>query len=306
MKRLNQEGVTFIELMVVLAIIALLFTVTIGVFQGYFNRESFKQSVTLFTNDINSVIHQVKEDVYPSREGIICKNVGGNMEFEVDPTNPLAKPGNSDACIFAGKVVQMGTTGTVSEADDKYVIHNLIALNQDAATSLRFKQLDIQVFNSNTSGHEFDTSKLKPVSQGGYITKVYYDPDGNNDPATGLPLVYLDGIAVVISEFGERSDSDNLSFLGGSRVIALRSVFLDSTKTNETRIRQSQDDFEAKTEAHDATTSAAYYHRVEHPIVVCMESGKGETAFVRIGSETGILEALAVQDSTKTNKFCNF
>ncbi len=193
MKRLNQKGVTFIEVMVVLAIVALLFTVTIGVFQGYFNRESFKQSVILFTNDINSVIHQVKEDVYPSREGIICRNVGDVMEFEVDPTNPLAKPGNNDDCIFVGKVIQLGTADTVTVADDKYVIHNLIALNQDDETSLKFEELDFRVFNSNTPGHEFDTSKLKPVSQGGYITKVYYDPDGDNEPRNN-PLIYLDGV----------------------------------------------------------------------------------------------------------------
>ncbi len=100
-----------------------------------------------------------------------------------------------------------------------------------------------------------------------------------------------------------------MSFLGGSRVIALRGVFINNTSSriDKLRSRQNQVDFELKTKDHVASSSTtAYYHKVDHPIVICMESGKGETAFVRVGSETGILEALAVQDSTKTNNACNF
>ena len=321
MKGFNQKGVTIVEVMIVLAIIALVFAITFGVFEGYLNKESFRQSVNLFTNDINDVLNDVRTGSFPNIEGVICKNDAGSIEFEVDPTNPQAKPGNRDDCHLLGKAIQLGTEDTVSELADNYIEHTLISLNEKGGTSVKFEKLKFQVFRSDlavleTNSQFFNTSKSKVIPHGGQIKKVYYDKntDGDDDPRT-IPnnVVYIDGFAVVVSEFGERNDGDTSDFLGGSRNIALRVIHTDTgaDQIDASRGRVSEADFVSNTENHNPgpTTPppvSLYYHKISYPIVICLESGTEEMAVIRIGSASGTLEALPDLDPSRAMAACDF
>ncbi len=301
MKGFNQKGVTFVEVMIVLAIITLVFTITFGVFEGYFNKESFRQSVNLLTNDMNDILNDVRTGSFTSIEGVLCKNVASSIEFEVDPTNPQAKPGNRDDCHLLGKAIQLGTVDTVNDLDDSYVVHTLISLNVKGGSSVKFDNQKFQVFRSDlavleTNPQFFNTSRSKVIPHGGMIKKVYYDLNNDHNDLVISPsdVVYIDGFAVVVSEFGERNEESTSDFLGGSRNIALRVVHLTADKTNPNRSRASEDDFVSRTKAHDPGPPPAglYYHPILQPIVICLESGTGEMAVIRVGSDGGTLEAL--------------
>ncbi len=295
MKSLNQSGVTIVEILVVVAIISLVFVVTVAFLQQYFGKESFRQTTQLLVGDFNNVIHEVRTDVTPADTGVLCYRhlIAKDLQFISAAT---VKPGEHKDCALYGKAVQLGITGTVTDLAEDYIIHDLIGLVEDNGTSLQ----KFQVFHKT---NVVDTSKVKQVPQGGgFIKAVYFE--------TGPPLndkVFLDGFAVVISQFGAVSNSAG-EFVGGSRNLSLWAIYHDTDKALKSRSRKSRFDFEAATKVHDRTDPITAYYRQLDPgqtIFVCLESGVGEEwAFIRVGSAQGALEAEVERDSETAKTKC--
>ena len=238
--------------------------------------------------------------------GVVCYRhlMTGDLQFVASAT---AKPGQHKDCALYGKAVQLGTTDTVTDLAEDYIIHDLIGLVEDNESSLQ----KFQVFH-DTVGNVVDTSKVKKVPQGGgFIKAAYFE--------TGPPLndkVFLDGFAVVISQFGAVSNSAG-EFVGGSRNLSLWAIYPQATPSDRTRTRKLRSDlnpvnlgFEEATKAHDLTDSLAandYYHQLAsgQTIFVCLESGVGEEwAFIRVGSAKGALEAEVERDFETAKTKC--
>ena len=178
-KRLDQKGLTIVEVMIVLAVISLVFTITFRVFEPFFNKESFRQSANLFAADINDILNDVRTGVFPDYEGVGCGDDGsGNVKLEVDPTRDALRPGNNNKCILLGKAIQLGTEGTVSELDDKYEVHTLIGLSE-----LNEKSFErVELFNSPAGtpcppNCEYISSQDKIIPQGGEVKMAYLDKE---------------------------------------------------------------------------------------------------------------------------------
>ncbi|MYB40370.1 prepilin-type N-terminal cleavage/methylation domain-containing protein [Candidatus Saccharibacteria bacterium] len=302
-KRLDQRGLTIVEVMIVLAVISLVFTITFRVFEPFFNQESFRQSANLFATDLNDVLNDVRTGVFPDYEGVGCQEDGGDVKLVVDPTIDALKPGNNNECILLGKAVQLGTDGTVSELDDKYEVHTLIGLSELNEKS--FEQ--VELFNSPPGSPcppncEYTSSRDKIIPQGGEIKMAYLDADNNGRYTDSpVPEIFVDGFAVVIASFGEIQDADSLDFLGGSRNIALRAVYLDAGDDNQNRGRLNRSGFTSNTENHDTTP---FYREIEHPIIICLDSGTGEQALIRVGNQNGSLQALVDLDPVAGKAAC--
>ena len=91
MKKLDQKGVTIIEAMIVLAIIALVFSITFSVFQRYLAEKTFQNGVTLLQEEFNGFLNDVRQNTYPTRKGIKCtENIStpniSALTFQADPT----------------------------------------------------------------------------------------------------------------------------------------------------------------------------------------------------------------------------
>ena len=289
---------TIVEVMIVLAVISLVFTITFRVFEPFFNQESFRQSANLFAADINDILNDVRTGVFPDYEGVWCKDDGvspPSIELIRDSTQ---KPGNNNECILLGKAVQLGTEEAVSELDDKYEVHTLIGLSELNEKS--FEQ--VELFNDSSLSPPFETSQDKIIPQGGEVKMAYLDEDFDGEYDTGEKFV--DGFAVVIASFGETLDKDSLDFLGGSRNIALRAVYPDdpTAAKDKTRDRLNRLEFTDATKAH--TTTVPFYHEIEHPIIICLDSGTGEQALIRIGNQNGSLQALVDLDPIAGKKAC--
>ena len=167
MKSLNQSGVTIVEILVVVAIISLVFVVTVAFLQQYFGKESFRQTTQLLVGDFNNVIHEVRTDVTPADTGVLCyRDSVGDLQF-VSAAD--VKPGEHKDCALYGKAVQLGIADNVTTLAEDYIIHDLIGLVEDNASSLQ----KFQVFH-DTMGNVVDTSKVKEVPQGGGFIKAAY------------------------------------------------------------------------------------------------------------------------------------
>ena len=299
MRSLNQSGVTIVEILVVVAIISLVFVVTVAFLQQYFGKESFRQTAQLLVGDFNNVIHEVRTDVTPADAGVLCYR-------DLIPPHDLqfvsaasVKPGEHKDCSLYGKAVQLGITDTVTDLAEDYIIHDLIGLVEDNESSLQ----KFQVFHKPGV---VDTSEVKKVPQGGGFIKAVYFETGSPHPND---KVFLDGFAVVISQFGAVSNSAG-DFIGGSRNLSLWAIYHDADKTLDSRSRKNRADFELETKEHKlppAPISERYYHQLApgQTIFVCLESGVGEEwAFIRIGSAKGALEAEVERDFETAKTKC--
>ena len=300
-KKLNQTGVTIVEVMIVLSIIALVFTITFRVFDPFFNKETFRQSANLFAADINDALNDTRTGVFPNYEGVRCN---GNLADEVVLIRGAFKPGNYDDCILLGKAIQLGVDGTVTEEDDKYWIHTLIGLADKNEKAFE----RVEIFNNRTLSPEFTTSLDKTVPQGGLIKMAYLDENLNGEydatPSPGEP--FLDGFAVIIDSFGERNDTTTTSFIGGSRNIIMKAAYLDAGAANDNRPRANLAAFETRTKGHrrPPPSTNAFYKDVDYPIIICLHSGTGEEGIVRVGSQNGTLQALVDLDPVRAEDAC--
>ena len=311
----EQRGVTFVEVLVVLAIISLIFAVSITLLQGYVGRESFRQSVQLFTTELSDIINDVRTDIWPEVTGIRCHDDDSDGAIDYDDSDPDVLPGENRACVFIGKAVQFGSGGTVSEDSNEYFEHTLIGL------SLRNDQgpEEFEVFNS--SSPPIQTTRHRIVPHGGYVTKVYYVENdalrttvaNHNDPAydddatlADNDFVYLDGFAILLADFGEIRDSNTEDILGGSRRISIWGMTLKDASThtehNKSRARPDSSVFASRTDAHETTP---YYHEInDRPIYICLDSGLGDKAFIKIGGEQGAITAVAEQGEAVKETLC--
>ena len=304
----EQRGVTFVEVLIVLAITSLIFAVSMTLLQNYVGQESFRSSVQLFTTELNGVINDVRTDIWPEVNEIKCKDNSGNLEYAEDPT---ALPGRNRDCIFIGKVIQLGVgdgTLTVSDESRDYIEHTLIGLdsvNEDSP-------IKFQVFQNEVIGNPnltFDTSKARIVPHGGAITKVYQylGIENNHKDETVLTnFIYLDGFAILLADFGEIEDTATGDVLGGARRISVWGIYEDTDKDSDTRLRKTVAALRSKTQNHDPAPKAnEYYHEIRgKPIYICLDSGLGNQAFIRIGSSHGSITAVAEQGEAVKNTLC--
>ena len=295
MKKLGQKGVTIIEAMIVLAIIALIFSITFSVFQRYFGEKSFQHGVTLLQEEFNGFLNDVRQNSYPTREGIKCEENPAlplttrthDLVFRSDPNLLI---GQSDICVFLGKAVQLGIGDKIVSQDERYVIHTLIGLrekNENRANKYQtFKDYD------NTSpGHPiFDSTSIEAMPHGGLIEYAYFEDSANNK-------IYIDGFAVILDDFGAKTSQDQSIFLGGGRVIALKVIYKDLYKSDDTRIRYTVEQFADETYKQFiplTPPNPAFYQDFKGAITICLVSGKGRRAYIEIGSRSGFLKAVSV------------
>ena len=308
MKKLGQKGVTIIEAMIVLAIIALIFSITFSVFQRYFGEKSFQHGVTLLQEEFNGFLNDVRQNTYPTREGIKCEDnyppppapppLPPNDYFLKFTSDPNLLIGQSDTCVFLGKAVQLGIGDTIDSEDERYVIHTLIGLREKNESNANI-YMTFKDYDTSSPGHPiFDSTSIKAMPHGGLIKYAYFE-----DPILTPPnnKIYIDGFAVILDDFGAKTGGDQSIFLGGGRVIALKVIYEEATKTSATRPRSTVDEFAQKTYKQFVNpplpppiSAPDFYRDFEGAITICLVSGKGRSAYIEIGSRSGFLKAVSV------------
>ena len=304
----QQAGATLVELMVVIALISLIFVVSFRVLTSYLNRTSFRQGVNQFASQLNDVFNDVAVGNFEARnlDGVWCNNDNGNLYFSGRDTNQESDGiGTRQFCVFVGKAVQLGVgngSATVVDRDNEFIVHTLIGLRDDITSTTTGQALDKFTVLENILGRDnkravpagthpnapsFSTSVTKNIPYGLEVTAVYYK-DANTPPNT----YFIDGLGVMLTQFGTVSTVDNLNILGGARSINMRPVYLSANQTDATRKRATQANFIDQTSSH--STTSYYQPQVNQTIIICLASGGGDhRAYLDIGNRGGALTATA-------------
>ena len=323
MRKLDQRAITLVEVLVVLAIISMVFVIGFNVFGRYFGQESFRQGVQLFSSHLNDVLNDVQTGVFPTYGGIKCEqDTSTPPELELS-RDPDARPGEGNDCLLLGKAVQLGTGGNHRDYENnakernEYIIHTLIGLTvdnfEDSGAGREGKAEKFQVFYKDflmSPPEDIDTSVDKFVPQSVEISRVYFAEDRGGTPGIDPnERTFLDGFAVIVSSFGEFTAND-LEFKGGSRNISLYAIYIDDNDPNDidddSDVRPNEIEFRMRTDNHNpnATPPQIYYHKINQPIIICLQSGTGELAYIRVGSLSGSLEALPDLNPERAEEQC--
>jgi len=113
----NRGGYTIIEVMIVIAITALLFASAVITFRGEQGRTGFSQSMQDLASSIQNYASKISSGTYPGSDGLQCDASSGQPRIS-NNNGTVA----SNQCIFLGRVFMIQPTGSSSDTISSYVI----------------------------------------------------------------------------------------------------------------------------------------------------------------------------------------
>jgi type II secretory pathway pseudopilin PulG len=133
MNTVQEKGYTVLELMIVLAVSAGMFSIVAVTFGGKQQQAQFTQGVRDFDSRIKDISNDVSLGYYPANESVGCNAVGGIIT--VLPGGTADALGSNNDCISIGKVLQFspGDPSNFTADDDQIIkIFNVVGLRESA------------------------------------------------------------------------------------------------------------------------------------------------------------------------------
>lgn len=124
----NRNGYTVIEVLIVLAVTATLFVSAAIMIGGRQNRTAFEQAARNVQSQIQQVLNEVAVGYYPNNGDFTCTATATGPQFGAGS----AGVGTNSGCVFVGKVIQFGVTGTDPE---QFVVYTLAGLQKRAGSN---------------------------------------------------------------------------------------------------------------------------------------------------------------------------
>jgi prepilin-type N-terminal cleavage/methylation domain-containing protein len=120
-------GYTIIEVMIVLAVSAVMFLIAASFISGKEEATSFPQGVNQLASSIQNTVSQVSDGQY-SDVDLSCNSGGSSLTISLNP-QPTDTQGTQYQCIFLGKIDQFFSNTTGSLTYNTYTVAGLRLLN---------------------------------------------------------------------------------------------------------------------------------------------------------------------------------
>jgi type II secretory pathway pseudopilin PulG len=229
----RQGGFTIIETMIVLAVTSALFIMVAVTIAGRQNETSFQQAVNNITSSIQQTIDQVASGDYANTNNFSCDGTSGTLDISIAAAN---QQGSNNGCIFLGKVLQFGVSGTSPEQYKTYTIAGLQNNNGDlaqtAAVAVAPCQSDIFPTAPNCTG--YPDASTSGILNGGltvacmkYFTTPPAAPVVPSDPCTAGGTAI--GAFAIASSLGSYSGGDLVSGSQQQNIIPISPSALNKT-----------------------------------------------------------------------------
>lgn len=148
----NPPGYTVIEVMIVLAVSGVLFTLAAGFINGRQARTAFAEGSNLMAAQVQDVINEVIDGEY-SDVPLSCSYSSGSTHPNIAPTTTNTQGKNAE-CVFLGKMLHFRTVG---DDDTQYEVVSLAAGRASQDDSDRpltdLNAADPKVISSLTTRH---------------------------------------------------------------------------------------------------------------------------------------------------------
>lgn len=200
----KQRGFTIVETLIVLAVTGALFLMATLAVNGKQNATQFQQAV----NDIQSVLRQNIEEVgagdYPDTGNFTCDGTTGTVNIQAG----TSKQGSNNGCIFLGKALQFGVSGTDPQ---KYISYTIAGLKDNSGSLTQAKPVAIAPGQATNGSAGYPDASVSGILHSGLtaVSMNYVDGSGAKHPI---------GAVALLSSLGTYSGS---SLLSGSQQLSL-------------------------------------------------------------------------------------
>jgi len=150
----NRGGFTIVETLMVLGVTSVLFVAVIGSLTDRQNRVQFSQGMRDINSSISDVLNDVTTGFFPTTPGMTC-TAGTGSDNPAPQLGYNASTGDTTGarkdCVFAGKVIQIGTNTSASSGFIYSMTGRRLTYNSSGSSSdvANFTELKPVVVDSN-------------------------------------------------------------------------------------------------------------------------------------------------------------
>jgi hypothetical protein len=265
----THQGYTILEVLIFIAVSALIFVAAIVAIGGRQNQVQFAQGVREFEAKIQDTLNDVTTGYFASNPTIKCQIVGGNVSFDFTSTN-VEKLGGNNSCLFVGKVMQVLPAG--ANGDVTLVIYNLAGKRYlDTANSViadTITEVGPKMVSTTTVG-EVDSAEEYVTRFGIKITKL--------TEVTSVVPAPIFGAFAIMSKLGGGGVSANNS---QAQQVNVGTILGSTSGLDEVAIRTVVNQLNDT-----ATSSNGYFNYGSKGVVICLQdSSSNKKASVTVSA----------------------
>ncbi len=218
-----EQGFTIVEVLIVLAVSALLFASAAFLIAGKQNQTAFNQSIQQIQSQIQQIMNEVAIGYYPNNSDFQCTATAAGPTFTTVVTN---QQGTNSGCVFVGKAMQFRVQGSDPEI---IAVYPLAGLQKDSSSGQEVQNISqakpkiVQPAAGQFSVKDVILQNgLTTLANGGAVNGMWYD--------NGVAKVPIGAIAFVTSFPQAGASGSGLS--SGSQQMDV--IPIDSSTTNST------------------------------------------------------------------------
>jgi type II secretory pathway pseudopilin PulG len=270
----NARGFTIVETLVVLAVTGGLFIAIAATMAGKQSRTEFQQSIQEIKSQIEQTINEVGSGFFPNTNNFRCTAGGSGPVLSSGATNQ----GENTGCVFLGKVMQFGMTGTSPEQFRVYTVAGLQRTAGGDEVTTYAESFPTVVAPSTSNASIPDASATGKLLYGLTTSEVYYGTVKTNI-----------GAVAFVNSLAQYSSGSVISGAQSVNVIPINGTSLNTTSA-------------AAAQAIN-TRLATSPINVSNGVHLCFVSGgTNQSGLITIGSNN---RQLSVTLSIRGNKTCS-
>lgn len=284
----KDSGFSIVEIMIVLAVTGALFVSAAIMISGRQNQTAFDQAIREAQSQVQQAINEVAVGYFPDSASFQCSAGAAGQAPQL--ASGSASQGTNSDCIFLGKALQFGVSGTDPEQFAVYTIAGLRAggLGGSESTSLGEARPMVVAPSSptHTNADYPDNSVNATLQHGLKVVRMWYVNGGAD--------VEIGGVAFVNS-LAQYSGGTIVSGSGQVNMIALDGTSLAASKLEAAELMN--DDSGKKISTGTLNPSGG--------IFICFESGTTDDyGIVKIGGDKRELAVSLIIKNKGTSTTC--
>lgn len=256
----GEKGYTILEVLIFVAVSALIFVAAVGAISGRQAQVQFSQATREFEAKIKDIINDVTTGYFPSNGQVQCAVISGSVSLSDGSNVPQ---GTSDQCLSIGKVIQFNPSSradqiTIFSLAGKRFVNGLQPVSTIAeAEPIAVAKPDDATFNG--------TEETYTTLYGLRVTGVIR-------PISTTNIVEYGSVGIMSTFGGTGLNASQSVQIGG-----IIGSSLGQDKLTAVNIINQLTDA-------DPPTATGYFDRnTEEGVVICLESVDGKTASLTLG-----------------------
>ncbi|MDO8335539.1 MAG: type II secretion system protein, partial [Candidatus Saccharibacteria bacterium] len=195
----NRGGFTIVETLMVMAVTTVIFVAALGSISDRQNRIQFSQGMREITSNISDILNDVSTGYFPTILGLTC-TAGADTSNPAPVLGYNASIGDTTGakkdCVFAGKVIQIGTDTSASAGFVYSMAGRRLTYSSggssDVASFAELKPVVVDSKNTNNTTNDPEIAKIDATSSLDLPYGIRIVQSDHNDGGRVIGVFYKD------------------------------------------------------------------------------------------------------------------